>query len=135
MSVEDYGTDISFEYDEIYADANTQSSDIGLVNGTNLLYQAIQNRLLTPLGTLPLHQNYGSRLHEIIGYGNSPLIEMTVKMYVAEALVPEIYPNGRIVLIRNIDVTFERITGTITVAVDIVSIYSTELQVITSIEG
>ena len=125
MSAEEYGTDIGFEYDESSADANTQVADLGLTDGINNLYQAIQNRLLTPIGTLPLHPTYGSQLHTLIGRGNNPLIEMTVKMMVVEALQPE----DRIALIRNIDVDFERITGTITVVVDIVSIFSSELTV------
>lgn len=125
MSAEDYGTDIGFEYDETSADAHTQGVDLGLADGIDNLYQAIQNRLLTPLGHIPLHPTYGSQLSTLIGRGNNPLIEMNVKMMVVEALQPE----DRIALIRNIDVTFERVTGTITIIVDIVSIFSSELTV------
>jgi len=125
MSAEDYGTDIGLEYDEASSDVNTQSSDLGLADGINNLYQAIQNRLLTPIGTLPLHPTYGSQLSTLVGRGNNPFIEMAIKMMVVEALQPE----DRIALIRNIDVTFERLTGTITIIVDIVSIFSSELTV------
>lgn len=125
MSAEEYGTDIGFEYDETTADVNTQSADLGLAGGIDNLYQAIQNRLLTPIGRFPLHPTYGSQLHSLIGRGNNPLIEMTVKMMVVDALQPE----ERIALIRNIDVDFERVTGTITVIVDIVSTLSSELTV------
>lgn len=125
MSATDYGVDLGFNYYETSADANTQGSDLGLTDGLENLYQAVQNRLLTPVGTLPLHPTYGSRLNTLIGRGNNPLIEMTVKMMVVEALQPE----DRIALIRNIDVDFTRTTGTIRVIIDIVSIYSTELTV------
>ncbi|MBD3405041.1 MAG: DUF2634 domain-containing protein [Candidatus Lokiarchaeota archaeon] len=125
MSVSDFGTDLNVEYDESSADINNESSDMATVTGLENLYQAVQNRLLTPIGTLPLHPNYGSRLSTLIGEGNNPLIETAVKMMVVEALQPE----DRIAYIRNIDVSFVRSTGIINVIVDIVSIYSSELQV------
>lgn len=131
MSAEDYGTDLGVEYDESSVDAITQGTDLGLADGLDNLYQAIQNRLLTPIGTLPLHPTYGSQLHTMIGRGNNPLIEMSIKMMVVEALQPE----TRIALIRNIDVMFERVKGTITVIIDIVSIYSSELMITTAIGG
>ena len=131
MSTEDYGTDLGVEYDESSVDAITQGTDLGLADGLDNLYQAIQNRLLTPIGTLPLHPTYGSQLHTMIGRGNNPLIEMSVKMMVVEALQPE----TRIALIRNIDVRFERTIGTITVIVDVISVYSSELTINVEIGG
>ncbi|RLI54371.1 MAG: hypothetical protein DRP09_13305 [Candidatus Thorarchaeota archaeon] len=125
MSAEDYGTDIGFVYDETTADTDTENSDLGLVDGIYNLYQAIQNRLLTPIGTLPLHPDYGSRLHTLIGNGNNPLIEMLAKMMVVEALQPE----DRIALIRNIDVSFTRTTGNLSISIDIVSIFSASLSI------
>ena len=125
MSAEDYGTDIGFDYDESTADANTQSSDLGLTDGVENLYQAIQNRLLTPVGTLPLHPTYGSRLHTLIGAGNNPLIETLAKMMVVEALQTE----ERIALIKAIDVQFTRTSGTMNITVYIVSVFSNTLTV------
>ena len=125
MSAEDYGTDIGVEYNETSSDVNSQSTDLTPADGLDNLYQAIQNRLLTPIGTLPLHPTYGSQLHTLIGKGNSEIIEMSVKMMVVEALQPE----SRIAYIRNIDVDFTRTTGTITVIIEIVSIYSQTLNI------
>lgn len=131
MSAEDYGTDYGYEYDETSADSHSDGTDIGLTDGLNNLYQAIQNRILTPMGTLPLHPTYGSRLHTLIGKGNNPIIESLVKMMVVECLQYE----NRIGLIRNIDIRFNRTTQTIHLSLDILSIYSPELLVEVEVGG
>ena len=131
MSAEDYGTDYGYEYDETSADAHSDGTDIGLTDGLNNLYQAIQNRILTPMGRLPLHPTYGSRLHTLIGKGNNPIIESLVKMMVVESLQYE----NRIGLIRNIDVRFSRTTQTIHLSLDVLSIYSPELLVEVEVGG
>jgi len=125
MSIEDYGVDIGFEYNESTADVYTQDTDLGFSKGINNLYQAIQNRLLTPLGRYPLQPTYGSLLHTLVGQGNNPLIEMSVKMMIFEALQPE----DRIAFIKGISVSFERTTGTITAIVEIVSTYSNQITI------
>jgi phage baseplate assembly protein W len=96
-----------------------------LADGLNNLYQAVQNRLLTPVGTLPLHPTYGSQLHTLIGKGSHPLIATSAKMMVVEALQPE----TRIAYIKNFQVDFERTKGIITIIVEIVSVFSTELNI------
>lgn len=119
------GTDIGYQYDDGYADTLKDNSDIGIISGLDNLYQAIQNRLLTPMGSLLLHPTYGSRLHSLIGKGYNSVVEMLVKMMVAESLLEE----PRIALIQNIDVSFDRNAKTIFVTVEIVSIYSSEVSV------
>ena len=131
LSTEEFGTDIGYQYDGVSADAHHSGADIGIADGLNNLYQAIQNRILTPMGSIPLHPNYGSRLYTLIGKGNTPLIETFVKMMIVEALQDE----SRIKLIENIDVKFSRTTQTLYVTVEIMSIYSTELTVNTTVGG
>jgi len=125
LSSTGYGVDIGYEYDGNEADGMNTMSDIATVSEIDNLYQAIQNRLLTPVGSLPLHPTYGSRLHTLLGMGNNIIIETLAKMMVVEALQPE----SRIALIRNIDVYFSRDGNSLSIAVDIVSIYSSELSV------
>ena len=131
-SIEDYGTDIGLIFDVEGADGQTDGTDLGLADGLDNLYQAIQGRILTPVGSIPLHPTYGSNLSTLIGKTDDPVIRRLVKMMITEALAPEV--GVRIALIKNIDVEFDRTTGTIMVRTEIVSIYSSELTVETLIE-
>lgn len=128
---QDTGVDLGLDYDGDTADAQSDGADLGTVEGLENLYQAIQNRLLTPIGTLPLHPEYGSTLHSFIGTNNNPIIETAIKMSVVNALQGE----ERIALIRGISVDFDRTASTINIIVDIVSIYSTELSVSMTVGG
>jgi phage baseplate assembly protein W len=131
MSSELYGTDISFVYDGVSADIDPDSSDMATVDGINNLYQAVRDRLLTPMGSLQLHPTYGSRLHTLIGKGGNQINQMLVKMMVAESLQYE----QRIDHAQNIDVRFDRTSQTIYISVEIISIYSTQLNVNLQIGG
>lgn len=131
MSSELYGTDLSFPYDGTSSDIYSDTSDIGTINGMENLYQAIQDRLLTPMGSLPLHPTYGSRLKTLIGKGNNTIIEMLVKMMIVESLQYE----QRIALIQNIDVSFSRTSQTMYIAVEIISVYSTQVDIELQVGG
>lgn len=131
MSSELYGTDLSFTYDGTTSDIYSDTSDIATITGMENLYQAIQDRLLTEMGSLPLHPTYGSRLKTLIGKGNSLINEMLVKMMVTESLQYE----QRIALIQNIDVSFSRTTQTMYIVVEIVSIYSTQINIQLEVGG
>lgn len=131
MSSELYGTDLSFPYDGTSSDIHSDASDIATISGMENLYQAIQDRLLTPMGSLPLHPTYGSRLKTLIGKGNNTIIEMLVKMMVTESLQYE----QRVALIQNIDVSFSRTSQTLYVSVEIISVYSTQINIQLEVGG
>lgn len=65
--------------------------DLGLVQGRDNLAQAIIVRLLTPRGELAAlgHPEYGSRLPELIGAGNTATNCNRVKLYILESLKQE----------------------------------------------
>lgn len=58
-------------HDEILALSAGDKGDIKTVEGIDNLKQAILSRLLTPRGSLLLHPNYGSTIHELIGKKNT----------------------------------------------------------------
>jgi phage baseplate assembly protein W len=131
MSSELYGTDLSFTYDGATSDIYSDTSDIATINGMENLYQAIQNRLLTEMGSLRLHPTYGSRLKTLIGKGSNTITQMLVKMMVTESLQYE----QRIALIQNIDVSFNRTSQIMYISVEIISVYSTQINVQLSVGG
>jgi phage baseplate assembly protein W len=63
-------------------------ADLAVVSGRANLAQAVIMRLLTPRGELAAlgHDEYGSRLHELIGRQNTELTRNLVKLYVLDAL-------------------------------------------------
>jgi phage baseplate assembly protein W len=65
--------------------------DLGLVQGRDNLAQAVIVRLLTPRGELAAlgHPDYGSRLPELIGSGNTVTNRNRVKLYILESLKQE----------------------------------------------
>jgi len=65
--------------------------DMGVVTGLDNLHQAVFMRLLTPLGELsPLgHPEYGSRLHELIGEGNTETRRNLARLFILQALQQE----------------------------------------------
>lgn len=131
MSSELYGTDLSFPYEVASSDIHSDASDIATISGMENLYQAIQDRLLTPMGSLPLHPTYGSRLHTLIGKGSNTIVKMLVKMMVVESLQYE----QRIALIQNIDVSFSRTSQTMYISVEIISVYSTQIDIQLQVGG
>lgn len=65
--------------------------DMGIVNSTDNLGQAIILRLLTPRGELAelAHPEYGSRLHELIGRPNTATTRNLLKLHILESLKNE----------------------------------------------
>lgn len=65
--------------------------DYGMVSGRENLCQAIMMRLLTPRGELePLgHPDYGSRVHELIGEGNTETNRNRLRLFILEAIKRE----------------------------------------------
>lgn len=103
------------KYDIENTDISSDSDDLTLVSGKDNLAQAVALRLLTPVGTLPFHPEYGSRLHQMIGKGQSEVNEQVAKMLVGEALMKE----KRIAAVDSIDVTY---SGTsLIINIDIIS--------------
>lgn len=54
-------------HDEIFSLSATNKGDVKTVSGVDNLKQALLARLLTPKGSLLLHPNYGSNIHNLIG--------------------------------------------------------------------
>jgi phage baseplate assembly protein W len=65
--------------------------DFALARGVEALQQALILRLLTPLGSLRDlgHENYGSRLHELIGQENVEASRLRARSYVLQAIAQE----------------------------------------------
>lgn len=65
--------------------------DFELREGRDNLAQAIILRLLTPRGELAAlgHPGYGSRLHELIGHGNTSTGRNLARLHILEALQQE----------------------------------------------
>jgi phage baseplate assembly protein W len=81
------GTDIRFDFDSM--DISIEGSGITTVSGKSNLNQAISLRLMTRIGSLPFHQNYGSGLSQLIGRSNSPGLIQIAKMFTGQALMRE----------------------------------------------
>lgn len=67
--------------DNILAFSTNGSGDLDTVKGIDNMKQQLQARLLTPKGSLMLHPNYGSDLHNLFGLNipeQATLIEMEV---------------------------------------------------------
>jgi phage baseplate assembly protein W len=65
--------------------------DFNLISGGENLKQAIVMRLLTPRGDLSHlgHPDYGARVHELIGSGNTETNRNLLKLFILEALKRE----------------------------------------------
>ncbi len=67
--------------DEILAFTDNGSGDLDVVRGVSNIKQQLQTRLLTPKGSLLLHPEYGSEIHNLFTYNTietATLIEMEV---------------------------------------------------------
>lgn len=60
--------------------------DIRSVSGIENIVQAINNRLVTERGELPLHPEYGTNMADIIGSANSDHVHKLVELEIYEAL-------------------------------------------------
>src|SRR3954452_2888627 len=68
-----------------------QLTDLQTISERENLAQALILRLLTPRGTLAAlgHAQYGSRLHEIIGYRKTEALRNLCRAYVLEVVAQE----------------------------------------------
>lgn len=71
--------------------AGSRRRDFHLIEGRENLQQAILMRLLTPRGELTHlgHPEYGARVHELIGSGNTETNRNRLKLFILEALKRE----------------------------------------------
>jgi len=83
------------------------------------------------MGSLKLHPTYGSRLKTLLGKGSNQVVEMLVKMMISESLQYE----ERIALVQNVSAKFSRTSQTMYVDVEIISIYSTQINVQLQVGG
>ena len=88
----EYGTS-----DEILGFSGT-TGDLDTVTGIANIKQQLQTRLLTPRGSLMLHPNYGSDLHELFGK-NIPEQAVLIDMEVCRTLLSD----GRVQSANNVD--------------------------------
>ncbi len=72
-------------------DRKAWRKDFDLISGRQNLQQAIVMRLLTPRGELSHlgHPDYGARVHELIGSGNTDTNRNLLKLFILEALKRE----------------------------------------------
>jgi len=89
--------------------------DLTQVRYYNNLQQAIVNRLRTGIGELPLHPNYGCRLHELIGTNPTQLTLSIAQLHIRESLLQE----PRIETIDSINPVFREGTNNQVIDVDI----------------
>ncbi len=73
------------------ADRKAWRKDFNLISGGQNLQQAIVMRLLTPRGDLSHlgHPDYGARVHELIGSGNTETNRNLLKLFILEAVKRE----------------------------------------------
>ena len=73
------------------ADRKGWRKDFDLISGGQNLQQAIVMRLLTPRGDLSHlgHPDYGARVHELIGSGNTETSRNLLRLFILEALKRE----------------------------------------------
>lgn len=81
------GRDIKMNAD--LSDIEADRTDISTVEGNANLAQAVLLRLRCPVGALPLQPQFGSRLSQMLGKGQSSENEYIAHMMVGEALMKE----------------------------------------------
>lgn len=95
------GRDLKMNFD--LSDIDTDRTDISTVEGNRNLAQAILLRLRTPIGSLPLQPEFGSRLSQLMGKGQRKENEYLARMMIGEALMKE----TRQVSVDNIEVNYD----------------------------
>lgn len=65
-----------------------RSGDLDTVTGVSNVKQQLQTRLLTPVGSLMLHPDYGSNLHNLFGY-NIPEQAVLIDLEVCRTLLKD----------------------------------------------
>lgn len=81
------GKDIRFDFETM--DISMSDSGLSTIEGKDNLGQALGLRLMTPLGSLPFHPTFGSRLNRLIGKGQSRGVETIGRLMVAETVIRE----------------------------------------------
>ena len=100
-TVDYIGTDLKF--DMVERDLDGSSDDLLLVSGTNNLAQSIFLRLMSRMGSDPFDPEYGSRIHFLVGKGQSVDNEVIGEMYVGESLLRD----PRIISVDETNVKYE----------------------------
>ena len=90
-------------------DFGSSNGDLATVTGAENVKQAIINRLLTPLGSLLLHPEYGSSLHNIIG---TPIVDGT-PLIIDDEITKTILKDSRIanVIAKGSKIENDKYTG------------------------
>lgn len=91
------GKDIKFDFDSM--DISLEGNAVSTIEGKGNLSQAISLRLMTPMGHLPFHRTYGSRIRQLLGRPQSKAIPTIAQMYVGVALMRE----SRIAAVESIE--------------------------------
>lgn len=100
-----YGTDLTIDF--VNNDISFTDNNFKLISEKNNLEQAIKTLLLTTLGSLRTHANFGSRIYEVIGLTQDEISLNTAGSYVYQALEKE----ARIKEIQEITLDFRKIEG------------------------
>jgi len=80
-------------------DISLEGNAVSTIEGKGNLSQAISLRLMTPMGHLPFHRTYGSRIRQLLGRPQSKAIPTIAQMYVGVALMRE----SRIAAVESIE--------------------------------
>lgn len=113
------GKDIKFDFDSM--DISLEGSAVSIIEGKGNLSQAVALRLMTPVGHLPFHRTYGSRVRQLLGRPQSKGIPTIAEMYVGEALMRE----SRITAVESIET--KQVTDAITIKI---TAYSEDEEVV-----
>jgi phage baseplate assembly protein W len=91
MSTEILGRDLRLEAGLSGFGLSTDLGDLDTVAGVDNLVQALLIRFNTPLGDLAAlgHPEFGSRLHDLIGRGNTETTRNLVRLFTLETLRQE----------------------------------------------
>lgn len=91
MSTEILGRDLRLEPGSLGFELALDLGDLDTVAGVDNLVQALLIRFNTPLGDLAAlgHPDFGSRLHDLIGSGNTETTRNLVRLFTLETLRQE----------------------------------------------
>lgn len=90
-------------HDEILELTTAPNGSVGYVKGVENLRQALLQRLWTKKGTLPLHPQYGSNLHEFIGKKLTAelIVQIELEMEVTCRIDPRVEDIQRVLTKHN----------------------------------
>ena len=101
-----FGTDLALDFSTNDIEFSN-NNDFELITEEENLIQAVSTRLLTLFGSLRTHENFGSRVYEIIGLPKDETTLNAAGSYVYQALEDEV----RIKEVEEITVDFRVIDG------------------------